>query len=236
MMKTETVDYFHEGTNLEAFVAFDETREKAPGILVCHAWKGRDEFVLEKAKWLSSLGYVGIALDMYGKGVLGSSPEENGKLMRPFIDDRTFLLRRMEAGLQMVMDHPRVDKKKIGGIGFCFGGLCILDLARSGASIQGVVSLHGVLMPPDYQATIKGKVLILHGHDDPMVSPEQVLAFEEEMTQANVDWQAHIYGKTMHAFTNPAANDPKAGTVYRETAAKRAFQSVENFFQEIYQA
>lgn len=233
-MKTETIDYSHEGKDLEAFVAFDETKEKAPGILIFHAWKGRDDFVLEKAKWLTSLGYVGIALDMYGKGVLGSSPEENAKLMQPFMDDRKFLLSRMESGLKVSMNHPRVDKQKIGAVGFCFGGLCALDLARSGAPIQGAISLHGLLTPPDYGTKIAGKVLVLHGHDDPMVPPEQVLAFEDEMTKANVDWQVHVYGKTMHAFTNPVANDPKAGTVYSEVAEKRALQSVENFFKEIY--
>ena len=233
-MKTEQIEYNHEGKELEAFIAYDETKEKAPGILIFHAWRGRDEFVLEKAKWLSSLGYVGIALDMYGKGVLGSSPEENGKLMQPFIDDRKFLLSRMEAGLKTVMDLTRVDKRKIGAMGFCFGGLCALDLARSGAPIQGAISLHGLLTPPNYPTKVKGKILVLHGHDDPMVPPDQVLAFEEEMTTAEVDWQVHAYGKTMHAFTNPIANDPEAGIVYSKTAEKRAFQSVENLFSEIF--
>ena len=151
VMKTETIDYNHDGKELEAFIAFDETKEKAPGILVFHAWRGKDDFVLEKAKWLSSLGYVGIALDVYGKGVLGSSPEENAQLMQPFIDDRTFLLSRMEAGLKVAMDHPQVEKGKMGAMGFCFGGLCVLDLARSGAPIQGATSLHGLLMPPGYE-------------------------------------------------------------------------------------
>ncbi|MCB1072778.1 MAG: dienelactone hydrolase family protein [Chlamydiia bacterium] len=235
-MKTETIDYNHERKDLEAFIAFNEAKEKAPGVLIFHAWRGRDDFVLEKAKWLSSLGYVGIAVDMYGKGILGSSPEENGKLMQPFMDDRKFLLSRMEAGLKVAMDHPRVDKGKIGAMGFCFGGLCALDLARSGAPIQATISLHGLLTPPDYATKVSGKILVLHGHDDPMVPPEQVLAFEEEMTKAKVDWQVHVYGKTMHAFTNPVANDPKAGTVYSEIAEKRALQSVENFFKEVYHA
>ncbi|QVL57332.1 MAG: dienelactone hydrolase family protein [Simkaniaceae bacterium] len=235
-MKTEKKEYEHKEVTFEAFIAFDETIEKAPAILIFHAWKGRDEFVLEKAKWVSSLGYVGIALDMYGKGVLGSSPEENGKLMQPLLDDRNLLLSRMEAGLKVATDHPRVDKEKMGAMGFCFGGLCALDLARSGASIQGAISLHGLLSPPNYPTNPKGKILVLHGHDDPMVPPDQVMAFEEEMTKVKADWQVHVYGQTMHAFTNPIANDPKAGTVYSEIAEKRALQSVENFFSEIYQA
>lgn len=235
-MKTQQIEYTHDGKVLEAFVAFDEAKEKAPGILIFHAWKGRDDFVLEKAKWISSFGYVGIAVDMYGKGVLGSSTEENAKLMQPFMDDRKFLLNRMAAGLKVAIDHPRVDKTKLGAVGFCFGGLCALDLARSGAPIQGAISLHGLLTPPDYPTTSKAKILVLHGHDDPMVPPEQVLAFEEEMTKANIDWQVHVYGQTMHAFSNPIANSPENGTVYSEVAEKRALQSVENFFSEIYQA
>lgn len=235
-MKTETIDYYHDGKELEAFIAFDETKGKAPGVLIFHAWRGKDDFVLEKAKWLSSLGYVGIALDVYGKGVLGSSPEENAQLMQPFIDDRTFLLSRMEAGLKVAMGHSQVEKGKMGVMGFCFGGLCALDLARSGASVQGAISLHGLLMPPGYENKASAKILVLHGHDDPMVAQEQVLAFEEEMTKAKADWQVHIYGKIMHAFTNPIANDPQAGTVYSEVAEKRALQSVESFFKELYQA
>ncbi len=232
-MKTETIEYTHQGTTLEAFAAFDEG--KKPAILIFHAWRGRDDFVCEKAKWLASLGYVGIALDMYGKGVLGNSVEENGKLMQPFIDDRKFLLDRMEAGMKVASKHPHVDPGKISAIGFCFGGLCALDLARSGAPLQGVVSFHGLLNPPGYPIKPKAKILVLHGHDDPMVPPDQVQAFEQEMTEAKGDWQVHVYGGTMHAFTNPIANDPKLGTVYSEVAEKRALQSMENFFGNLYQ-
>lgn len=235
-MKTQTIEYSHEGTNLEAFVACPKEKEKAPAILIFHAWRGRDDFVCEKAKWLASLGYVGIALDMYGKGVLGSSVEENSKLMQPFMDDRKFLLSRMEAGMKVASEHPSVEPGKISAIGFCFGGLCALDLARSGAPLQGVVSFHGLLNPPGYPIKPQAKVLVLHGHDDPMVPPDLVLAFENEMTEFKVDWQVHAYGETMHAFTNPIANDAKMGTVYSHVAEKRALRAMENFFMEIYQA
>ena len=233
-MKTEFIDYHHEGAVLEAFVAFDEKRAKAPGVLIFHAWRGRDSFVLEKAKWLASLGYVGIALDLYGKGVLGSSNQENEALMEPFMKDRKFLLSRLRVGLDIAKQFSRVDVLKIGAIGFCFGGLCALDLARSGAPIKGVVSFHGLLTPPNYPCRPKGKILVLHGNDDPMVPSHQVQAFEEEMTQAGADWQVHAYGKTMHAFTNPLANDQKMGTVYHPLAEKRSFQAMTNFFDEIF--
>lgn len=236
-MKAEKIEYSHLGKTLEAYVAYDEKeKEKRPAILIFHAWKGKDDFVCEKAEMVAKLGYVGCALDIYGKGVLGSSPEENAKLMEPFISDRRFLRDRMLSGLQVAKDHPLVDKERLGAMGFCFGGLCALDLARSGAPLKGVVSLHGLLTAPEdlENKAINSKVLVLHGHDDPMVPPDQVLSFENEMTEAGVDWQVHAYGKVVHAFTNPAANNPEMGTVYSEVAEKRAMQATQNFFREIF--
>ena len=235
-MKTELVEYSHEDATLEAFIAYDDAnQEKRPGVLIFHAWRGRDDFVCDKAKWLAELGFVGCALDVYRKGVLASGPEVNAKLMEPFMTDRNFLRNRMQAGLQAVRNHPLVDTGRLGAIGFCFGGLCALDLARSGAPLKGVVSFHGLLMAPERMKNppIKAKVLVLHGHDDPMVPPEQVLAFEKEMTEANVDWQVHVYGQTVHAFTNPVANDPKMGTVYSPVAEKRSMHAMYNFFKEV---
>ncbi len=173
---------------------------------------------------------------MYGKGVLGSGPEENSRLMQPFIEDRALLQQRILAALTAVKQLPWADNHKIAAIGFCFGGLCVLDLARTGADIAGVVSFHGLFVLPDNlpQPEIKAKVLILHGHDDPMTPTEQVLGIQGEMTKAGADWQMHIYGQTMHAFTNPVANDPGFGTVYHPTADKRSWQSLLNFLDEIF--
>jgi dienelactone hydrolase len=113
--------------------------------------------------------------------------------------------------------------------------MCVLELARSGADIRGVVSIHGILAAGAIgNAAIRAKVLCLHGHDDPMVAPEQVLAFETEMTEAGVDWQLHAYGNTLHAFTNPAADNPDLGTLYNEIAERRAYRSLANFFEEIF--
>lgn len=235
-MKKEWVEYSHGEAVLEAYVAYNESEEKRPGVLIFHAWQGRDDFVCKKAEMLANFGYVGFALDLYGKGVLGGSVEENMELMNPFIADRQFLLERMGAGLGAVLKHPMVDKERLGAIGFCFGGLCALDLARSGAPLKGVVSFHGLLDPPEgvKRGAIDAKILVLHGHDDPMVVPEQVLAFEKEMVGFSVDWQVHVYGKTMHAFTNPVANDRNLGTVYSPIGEKRAFRAMQNFFCEIF--
>jgi dienelactone hydrolase len=222
---------------LEAFFAFDDSLSgRRPAVLINHTWAGRDDFVAEKAKKIAASGYVGFAVDMYGKGVLGSGTEENAKLMQPFMDNRQMLQKRMNAALYAVKLMPWVDDSKIAAIGFCFGGLCSLDLARTGADLKGVVSFHGLLSASGntQNNAFKAKILALHGHDDPMVPVEQVIAFEQEMTKAGADWQLHTFGHTMHAFTNPVANNPDFGTVYRPDADRRSWLAMENFLAEIF--
>lgn len=237
---SNTLVYLDGDVVLEAFFAFDDDLAgRRPAVLINHAWGGRDDFVAEKAKKLAALGYLGFALDMYGKGVLGSGPEENAKLMQPFMSDRAMLQKRIHAALAAlaaVKLMPWADDGKIAAIGFCFGGLCVLDLARTGVDIKGVVSFHGLLGAPDNIKCnrIKAKVLALHGNDDPMAPVEQVIAFQREMTDAGADWQLHSYGNTMHAFTNPVANNPDFGTVYQPAADRRSWQSMRNFLEEIF--
>ncbi len=234
---TNTVSYMDGDVVLEAFFAFDDAiTTRRPAVLISHAWEGRDEFVADKARKLAELGYVGFALDMYGKGVLGTSPEQNMQLMQPFIDNRAMLQQRIKAALFAVKLLPWVDDSKIAAMGFCFGGLCVLDLARTGAELKGVVSFHGLFNPPNniQDTSIKAKVLALHGYDDPMVTPQQLIEFQDEMTKAGADWQVHSYGQTMHAFTNPAANDPGFGTVYKLEADRRSWLAMQNFFAEIF--
>jgi dienelactone hydrolase len=234
---SNTVGYLDDDVLLEAFFAFDDSLSgRRPAVLINHTWVGRDDFVAEKAVKLAELGYVGFAVDMYGKGVLGSSAEENAKLMQPFMDNRQMLQKRMHSALNAVKLMPWVDDRKIAAIGFCFGGLCSLDLARTGADLKGVVSFHGLLSAPGntQNNVIKAKILALHGHDDPMVPVEQVIAFEQEMTKAGADWQLHTYGHTMHAFTNPVANNPDFGTVYQPDADRRSWLAMENFLTEVF--
>jgi dienelactone hydrolase len=235
-LRTRTIDYHHNGVLLEAALAFDDSSlAPRPAVMVAHAWAGRDEFAVNKALALADLGYVGFALDLYGKGVVGSGPEENARLMRPFLEDRALLQGRMLAALATVRQQPEADAGRVAAIGFCFGGLCVLDLARSGANLNGVVSFHGLFTPPGHSAggKITAKVLVLHGYDDPMVPPEQVVELANELTLAGADWQIHAYGGTVHAFTNPKANDPGFGTVYREAADRRSWQSMGNFLEEV---
>lgn len=234
---SNTLNYLDGDVVLEGFFAYDDSiTTRRPAVLISHAWGGRDNFVMEKAKKIAELGYFAFALDMYGAGKTGNSPEENGALMQPFITDRALLQKRITAALSAVKLLPWVDDKNIAAIGFCFGGLCVLDLARTGVDIKGVVSFHGLLGAPDNlkNIPIKAKVLVLHGHDDPMASAQDVLNLEQELTAAGADWQLHSYGNTMHAFTNPLANDPAFGTVYQATADKRSWQSMINFLAEIF--
>lgn len=235
---SNTVDYLDGAAVLEGFFAYDDALEgrRRPAVLISHAWGGRDEFVADKAKKLAELGYVGFALDIYGKGKRGNSVEENSQLMQPFMDDRAMLQKRITAALSAVKLLPWVDDQMIAAIGFCFGGLCALDLARTGADLKGAASFHGLLVPPgNLVATdIKAKVLVMHGNDDPMVPVDHVVALGKELTDAGADWQIHVYGNTMHAFTNPMANDPGFGTVYNSLADNRSWKSLVAFLQEVF--
>lgn len=233
-ISTRNFDYEIDGKTYEGFLAAP-SNIPAPVILIAHAWAGRSPFENDKAKALAELGYTGLAIDLYGKGVLGSSVGENQKLMTPFMEDRKFLQQRLAANLDIVKNQPEADASKVGAIGFCFGGLCVLDIARSGADATGVVSFHGLLgAPGDTADNITAKVLALHGWDDPMGPPSDVIAFGEEMTKTGADWQLHAYGGVMHAFTNPEANDPNFGTVYNAGADKRSWEAMKNFFAEIF--
>lgn len=238
-MQTQAIEYHHQETLLQGFWAIDSKKQGGglkPVVLICHDWSGCHEFVREKAKKIAELGYIGFAIDMFGKGQLGSTKEEKSALIQPFMDDRVFLLKRIQAALAVIPSLPHADVTAVAALGFCFGGLCVLDLARSGADLRAVVSFHGLLAAPatGAQTLIKAKVLALHGYADPMVPPAAVNHFAEEMTQAKADWQIHMYGNTLHAFTNPQAHDPQFGTVYEATADKRSWQTMKNFLAEVF--
>lgn len=239
LIKTRPVEYTDDGGQFEAVMAWDDRAGNArPGVLVSHAWRGRGEQEEAKARQLAELGYVGFALDLFGKGVRGGSIEENRGLIRPFMDDRPMLARRMQLALAVMRSQDEVDESRTAAIGFCFGGLCVLDLARSGAEVDGVVSFHGLFKPPgnDRGRRIAARVLVLHGWDDPMATPEELVGLGRELTERGADWQIHAYGNAMHAFTNPAANDPDFGTVYQADADRRSWQSMCLFLEELFPA
>ncbi len=229
--------YHHGEQELHGHLAYDDLNDEArPAVLVVHDWSGRNEFACQKAEMLAKLGYVGFAVDLYGRGRQGETVEEKQALMSPLINDRRLLRARLQAALDTITALPEVDSKRVAAIGFCFGGLSVLDLARHGSNLAGVVSFHGLLHPAKDipNQDIKAKVLVLHGYDDPMATPAQVNLFCQEMNDAGVDWQVHMYGHTQHAFTNPKAHDQQLGTVYNASAARRSLQTMTDFLDELF--
>lgn len=238
-LRNRIIDYVDGDVVLEGRLAWDDrVSGPRPGVLVSHAWSGRSAAEDGKADRLAEHGYAALALDVYGKGRRGASPAENAALMQPFVDDRAMLQRRMQAALATLSAQPEVDAGRVAAIGFCFGGLCVLDLARSGASLAGVVSFHGLLSAPGNTDgnRVNAKILVLHGWDDPMATPGSVLALAEELTALGADWQLHAYGNTLHAFSNPAANNPGLGTVYNADADRRSWIAMRNFLEELFGA
>lgn len=236
-MHTSNYIYHHDDQELYGFLAYNNNSdEPRPAVIVAHDWTGRGDLVCNKAKLLAEMGYLGFALDMYSQGRIGTSVEEKKALMDPVINDRLLLRNRLQAAYDAVIGMPEVDINRVAIIGFCFGGLCALDLARSGADIKGAVSFHGLLNKPDdlKSEPIKAKILVLHGYDDPMVRPEQVNEFCQEMTDAGADWQVHMYGHVQHGFANPQAHEVNMGIVYNEVAAHRSWIAMTNFLAEIF--
>lgn len=236
-MFSQAVSYNEKDTVLKGFLVYDDSnKEQRPAILVGHDWSGCNEFAKNKAKELAELGYVAFVWDMYGEGTVGTTTEEKSRLMQPFMDDRALLRQRVLAAYNELIKQPLVDQSRIGAIGYCFGGLCVLDLARSGANLRGVVSFHGFFNAPKNlpDKKITAKILAFQGAEDPMVPLEQIFDFKKEMAAQNVNWQVHIFSDAMHGFTNPAANDTKLGIIYNAVDAKRAWQGMKDFFVEVF--
>ena len=232
------IDYRHGDTVLEGYLVWDETAKGTrPGVLVVHEWYGLNDYAKSRADQLAELGYVAFAVDMYGKGVRAKNPEEAARLAGIYKNDRALMRKRVRAGLDWLQNHQLVDPKRMAAIGYCFGGSTVLELARSGADVAGVVSFHGNLDTPNTEEakSIKTKVLVLHGADDPIVPPRQVHAFQEEMRQGGVDWQMVFYGGTVHSFTNPASgSDASSGVAYNANADRRSWEAMKSFFFEIF--
>ena len=230
-IQKELISYEYQETQLEAFCAHPQKDKNNTTILICHAWGGRDKFVEDVACKLATLGYTAIALDTYGKGILAESTEEKSALIQPLLNDRAMLQGRLKSGFDMVQNLNYVDKTKISAMGYCFGGLCVLDMVRMGLALQVVISVHGLFTKPDNlkDYKIRAKILALHGHLDPMVDRAAVSDFMQEMDSCDADWQINTFGKALHAFTNPQAHDYELGTVFNEDIAKRAWNDILHF-------
>jgi dienelactone hydrolase len=225
---------------LEGYLAYDDSFSgKRPGVLVVHEWKGLGEYEKKRARMLAELGYVAFAGDIYGKGVRAVTTQEAAHLSGKYKSERPLLRARVKAALEVLKTLPLTDPARTAAIGYCFGGTTVLELARSGAAVRGVVSFHGGLATPapDDARNIKARVLVLHGADDPYVRPDEVAAFQKEMKIGGVDWQMVYYGGAVHSFTKKASgDDPSRGVAYNEKADKRSWEAMKKFFGEIFRA
>lgn len=237
-VKTATIEYTDGDAECEGFAAWDANREgRRPAVLIMHDWMGRGAFDEQRARELAALGYVGFSVDIYGAGVRPQNRDEARAASSRWYGDREALRARLQAGLEAARSHELVDASRIAVMGYCFGGACALELARSGAELVGAVSFHGGLATstPAQADTLKAKILVLHGADDPSVPMEQVQALWKEMQEAKADWRLVAYGNAVHSFTNPAAgNDPSRGNAYDEKADRRSWIAMKNFFEEIF--
>lgn len=235
---SRTVDYRIGQAFGEGYLALDPGKaHKRPGVLLLHEWMGPTAHERSRADSLARLGYIALVADLYGKGVRPKNPQEAGAEAGKLKGDRKLLRERARAALDFLRSHPLADSSKVAVMGFCFGGTAALELARSGAPVQGTACFHGHLDTPNPAdaARIRGKVIVFQGAADPHVPAAQVEAFQKEMTAAKVDWQMVLFGGAVHSFTNPkAGDDPKKGAAYDAKADRRSFDALLGFFAEIF--
>ncbi|HKQ39704.1 MAG TPA: dienelactone hydrolase family protein [Verrucomicrobiae bacterium] len=233
---SKPIEYKEGSTTLEGWWVHDDALQgKQPSVLVVHQWKGLSDYERKRAEMLAKLGYNVFAVDIYGKGIRPSNPKDAAAEAGKYKSDRALLRARVNAGLEQLKKLAPTDPKRIAAIGYCFGGTTVLELARSGAEIVGVVSFHGAVGPAGPAKPIKAKILALHGADDPFVPPDEVKAFEDEMRKAGADWQLVAYGSSVHSFTDwTAGNDNAKGSAYNEKADKRSWEAMKQFFAEIF--
>ncbi|MEK7431601.1 MAG: dienelactone hydrolase family protein [Cyanobacteriota bacterium] len=235
MIKTEVITYSDEKNTFEGVIAYDTTFDyKRPVVLVTHTFNGQSSFEEEKAIELAKMGYLGFAIDLYGKGIRANSPEEAQSLMDKLNNNRALLLERIQLAVKKAKELELADNKNISAIGFCFGGKCVLDLARSGEDLKSVVTFHGIYDKPNlnHNKKIKASILVLHGWNDPLAQPNNVVELGNELTEFGADWEINAYSDTAHAFTNPNAKFPEKGMCYNHKVSLKAWNRMKLFLEE----
>jgi len=239
---TQEVDYRDNGQALKGYLAYDDSvRGKRPGVLVVHEWWGHNEYARKRARMLAELGYTALAVDMYGDGKQAMHPEDAGKFSSELAQNRPLAEKRFQAALELLRQHPSVAADDIAAIGYCFGGGVVLNMARAGVDLDGVVSFHGSLATdaPASPGAIQAKVLVLHGGADPFATPEQIEQFKQEMQQAGADYTFTAYPGVMHSFTNPDADATgekfDLPLKYDAVADRKSWREMQAFFNELFQ-
>ena len=234
-----SIPYSHGEVALEGVVAWDDALTgKRPGILVVHEWWGLNEYVRTRAKQLAALGYVALAVDMYGKGKVTTHADEAKQWMQQTTANVEMWQARAKEGLRLLQADPRVDQTRLAAIGYCFGGATVMQMVYAGAPVKGVVSFHGALPLPRSSLSIKNsaKILIAHGGADPFLTPERIAEFKLGLDGVGLDWHMVTYGGAQHGFTNPSANQyGMKGVQYQEQADKRSWGHMKLFFDELFQ-
>jgi dienelactone hydrolase len=240
-VKGEEVQYKAGDTVLKGYLAWDDVvKGMRPGVLVVHEWWGHNDYARERARMLAALGYTALALDMYGDGHQAHHPDEAGKFSGEVRKNLALAKQRFGAAVGVLMKHPTVDRNNIAAIGYCFGGAIVLEMARQGESLKGVVSFHGSLNTeqPAKAGKLKARLLVLTGEADPFVPAEQVAAFKKEMDAAKASYKVIGYPGAKHSFTSKGADEfgkkfnlPLA---YNADADQKSWAEMQTFFKEIF--
>ncbi|WP_455234867.1 dienelactone hydrolase family protein [Thiogranum longum] len=242
-IQTREVTYQVGGSEFTGYLAYDDALSgKRPGVLVVHEWWGHNAYARKRAEMLAQLGYTALALDMYGTGKVAEHPDDAKKFMQAVTSNMPEAQKRFTAARNLLSEQDTVDSSQIAAIGYCFGGGMVLNMARAGMDLDGVVSFHGSLgtQTPAQAGQVKARVLVLTGADDPFIPPQQVQGFEQEMKAAGVDYEVHSYPGVKHSFTNPDADSfaerfdmPLA---YDEAADKDSWQRMQVFLKSVFSA
>ena len=235
------VSYQANGTTLKGYIAYDDSiKGKRPAVLVVHEWWGHNDYARKRANMLAELGYTALAVDMYGDGKQAHHPDEAGKFATEVSQNMPLAKARFEAGMQLLREQKTVDPKEMAAIGYCFGGGVVLNMARMGENLKGVVSFHGSLGTdnPARPGKIKARIISFSGEDDPMISADKVTAFKKEMESAGANYRVVTYPGAKHAFTNSEADELgkkfNLPLAYNASADKDSWQQATVFLREIF--
>jgi dienelactone hydrolase len=237
-VQSQAVPYTYGETSFEGFLAWDDSvKGQRPGVLVVHEWWGLNEYARGRAEQLAAMGYVAMAVDMYGKGKVTTHPEKASEWAKITTGNVEEWLGRAQEGLRLLQADPKVDPTRLAAIGYCFGGATVMQLVYGGAPVKGVVSFHGSLPLPPNSETIphSAKVLIAHGASDPFLKADHIGQFQSALDTAGIDWQMIEYGGAQHSFTNPSADQYGVkGVQYHQQADQRSWIHMKQFFDELF--